>query len=145
MKQSSKEIELNHKAIDLYNIVLNIEEYPDYIPWCSKIEILDRKKNVIKANMIVDYKFFPTQEFVSKVDYNQKNKIIKTRYIQGPLKNLHTKWEFKKINENKSKIIFTLEFEFKNFIHQKLAELFYPLIEVKMMESFIKRANKLLD
>ena len=40
MKQSKKEIELNHNAIDLYNIVLNIEEYPDYIPWCTKIEIL---------------------------------------------------------------------------------------------------------
>ena len=44
MKQSQKEIELNYNASDLYNIVLDIEEYPNYIPWCSKIEIIDRQK-----------------------------------------------------------------------------------------------------
>ena len=145
MKQSFKEIELDQNAIDLYKIVLNIEEYPKYIPWCSNIEILDKKKNLIKANMTVDYKFFPTQEFISSVEFNDKNKIINTTYIKGPLKNLHTKWEFKQLAKKKSKIIFILEFEFKNFLHQKLAELFFPLIESKMMNSFIKRAKNILD
>ena len=145
MKQSNKEIELNHNANDLYNIVLNIEEYPDYIPWCTKIEILDKYKNVIKANMTVNYKFFPTQEFTSKVEFNKKNKIIKTSYIKGPLKNLHTQWKFKQLNKEKSKVIFIIEFEFKNFIHQKIAELFFPLIETKMLRSFIARVEKKLD
>jgi len=88
MKQSKKEIELNHNANDLYNIVLKIEEYPDYIPWCSNIEITERKKNEIKAIMIVNYKFFPTQKFTSKVVYNLKNKKIQTNYVEGPLKDL---------------------------------------------------------
>ena len=52
MKQSKKEIELNHNVNDLYNIVLKIEEYPNYIPWCSSIKITERKKNEIKAIMI---------------------------------------------------------------------------------------------
>ena len=65
MKQSNKVIELNHKASDLYNIVLDIEKYPDYIPWCSKIEILNRSRNQLKADMIVDYKFFPSQIFIN--------------------------------------------------------------------------------
>ncbi len=145
MKQSNKEIELNHDAIDLYLIVLDIKKYPDYIPWCNKIEILETDKNFIKANMTVNYKFFSTQDFTSRVEYNKKKMIITTTYINGPLKNLQTKWEFIQIEKKKSKIIFTLEFEFKNFVHQKLAELFFPLIEVKMMDSFIKRANEILD
>ena len=144
MKQSQKEIELNYNASDLYNIVLDIEEYPDYIPWCSKIEIINRKKNIIEANMIVNYKFFPTQKFTSKVLYNSKNKIIKTQYIDGPLKDLFTSWEFKKIEKNKTNVVFIVGFEFKNFLHQRLAELFFPLIENKMMDSFIQRAKKTL-
>tara|TARA_B110000438_G_scaffold291161_1_gene327757 strand:+ start:382 stop:819 length:438 start_codon:yes stop_codon:yes gene_type:complete len=144
MKQSQKEIELNYNASDLYNIVLDIEEYPDYIPWCSKIEIINRKKNIIEANMIVNYKFFPTQKFTSKVLYNSKNKIIKTQYIDGPLKDLFTSWEFKKIEKNKTNVVFIVGFEFKNFLHQRLAELFFPLIENKMMNSFIQRAKKTL-
>ena len=90
MRQSKKEIELNHNVNDLYNIVLKIEDYPDYIPWCSSIKITERKKNEIKAIMNVNYKFFPTQKFTSKVVYDIKNKKIKTSYIEGPLKDLFT-------------------------------------------------------
>ena len=63
MKRSKKEIKLNHKAIDLYNIVLDIEKYPDYIPWCSNVEILKKNNKEIKANMYVDTKFFSSQKF----------------------------------------------------------------------------------
>ena len=145
MKQSKKEIELNYNAKDLYNIVLKIEEYPDYIPWCSKIDIVDRKKNEIKANMFVDYKLFPTQKFTSKVIYNLRNKTIKTNYVDGPLKDLFTSWEFIELDKNKTKVIFIVGFEFKNFLHQKLAEFFFPLIETKMMNSFIERADNILN
>ena len=145
MKQSKKEIELNHNANDLYNIVLKIEEYPDYIPWCTNIKITERKKNEIKVIMFVNYKFFPTQKFTSKIIYDLKNKKIKTSYIEGPLTDLFTTWEFIQLENNKAKVIFVVGFEFNNFIHQKLAELFFPLIEVKMMNSFIERANNILN
>jgi len=145
MKQSNQEIELNHKAIDLYNIVLDVENYSEYIPWCSGVEVIEIKKNEFKANMLVDYKFFSSQKFNSKVVYDSKKLSIKTKYIDGPLKNLETQWLFKEIDGKKSKIIFTVTFEFTNFFHQKIAELFFPLIEKKMIESFIKRADDILD
>ena len=145
MKKSNQAIELKHKAIDLYKIVLDIEKYPDYIPWCSKIEILQRKKNELNAIMVVDYNFLPSQKFTSNVIFDLENLFIKTKYIDGPLKDLNTIWKFQDMKINKSKVLFSLEFEFKNFFHQKFAELFYPLIENKMLESFIKRADKILD
>ena len=145
MKQSKQEIELNYKATDLYKIVLDIEKYPDYIPWCSQIEILNKNSNEIKANMFVDYKFFPSQKFTSKVSYDFDKLQIKTKYIDGPLKDLETLWFFKNISNKRTKVFFEVEFEFKNFFHQKLAELFYPLIEKKMIESFIHRAEQILN
>ena len=54
MKETNKEIIVNHKALELYSIVLDVEKYPDYIPWCTKIEILVKGKKQMKANMIVD-------------------------------------------------------------------------------------------
>ena len=145
MKQSNQAIELKHKAIDLYKIILDIEKYPDYIPWCSKIEILQRKKNELNAIMVVDYNFLPSQKFTSNVIFDLENLFIKTKYIDGPLKNLNTIWKFQDMKINKSKVLFSLEFEFKNFFHQKFAELFYPLVEYKLIESFIKRADQILD
>lgn len=145
MKKSQKEIELNYNINDLYNIVLNIDEYPDYIPWCANTEIISRKKNEIKASMEVKYNFFPTQTFTSMVVYDFKKKMIKTNYIDGPLKDLFTSWEFIKLETNRTKVIFIVSFEFKKFAHQKLAELFFPLIEVKMMKSFVERADDILN
>tara|TARA_B110000263_G_scaffold243440_1_gene250150 strand:+ start:715 stop:1149 length:435 start_codon:yes stop_codon:yes gene_type:complete len=144
MRESKQEIESNHNAVDLFRIVLDIEKYPLYIPWCSGIEILSKKNNEIKANMFVDYKFFPSQKFTSNVIFDLEKMSIKTNYIEGPLKDLITKWEFKNLKKNKSKILFNVKFEFKNFFHQKIAELFFPLVESKMIKSFIERANQTL-
>jgi len=145
MKGINTEIILNHRAAELYSIVLDIEKYPDYIPWCKKIEILYKDKKEIKANMIVNYKLLPSQKFTSNVFFDSKSLTIKTKYIDGPLKNLNTIWNFIDLKKKQSKVIFSLEFEFSNYFHQKLAELFFPLIETKMMESFIKRADETLD
>lgn len=145
MKQSKHEIELNFNSNQLYKIVLDIEKYPDYIPWCSKVLITKKTKNEIYANMVVNYKLFPAQEFSSNVFFDNEKLIIKTKYIKGPLKDLETEWEFIKYKENKTKVLFNVKFEFKNYLHQKLAEFFYPLIEKKMIKSFIERAEQILD
>ena len=100
MKTSLKEIELNFKGLDLYKIVLDIEKYPEYIPWCSSLEIINRKKNEIRAKMVVNYKFIYSQKFTSCVFFDLKKKIIKTKYIDGPLKNLETNWEFIDLKKN---------------------------------------------
>ena len=55
MKSSKQEIIINHRAKDLYKIVLDIEKYSEYIPWCKKIIIKTRSKNDMLADMIVSY------------------------------------------------------------------------------------------
>ena len=145
MKNSKREEVISHSAIKLFNIVLDIENYPEYIPWCTKMVVNQRKKNEIFADMYVKYKFILTQKFGSHVKFNENELTIQTSYIEGPLKDLKTNWKFEEVKKNKSKIIFEVNFEFQNFIHQKLAETFYPLVENKMIDSFKKRADNLLD
>ena len=145
MKNTQREEIINHSAKRLFDIVIDIESYPEYIPWCSSMIVNERKKNEIFADMYVQYKFIIAQKFGSHVKCNKEKLTIETRYLEGPLKDLTTKWKFKKIENNKSKIIFEVNFEFKSFIHQKVAETFYPLIETKMINSFKERANSLLD
>ena len=141
MKNSQREEVVNHSAKKLFDIVIDIESYPEYIPWCKRMVVNERKKNEIYADMYVQYKFILAQKFGSHVKFNRSKLIIETNYIEGPLKNLTTNWKFKEINNNKSKIIFNVNFEFKNFIHRKVAETFYPLIENKMINSFKDRAD----
>jgi coenzyme Q-binding protein COQ10 len=104
-----------------------------------------RIKNEIFADMYVRYKFILSQKFGSHIKFDKEKLTIETNYIEGPLKDLTTNWKFESIESKKSKIIFNVNFEFKNFIHQKIAETFYPLIENKMIDSFKERAKNTLD
>ena len=145
MKSSKQEIIINHRAKDLYKIVLDIEKYSEYIPWCKKIIIKTRSKNEMLADMIVCYRYFLPQTFTSHVMFNSNKLLINTQYIKGPLKDLSTEWLFKKLEIKKTKIIFIIKFEFQRLLHQKMAELFFGLIEKKMIDSFKKRADEILD
>ncbi len=145
MKNSRREELISHSAIKLFNIVLDIDSYPEYIPWCTKMIVNKRKKNEIYADMYVKYKFILMHKFGSHIKFDKNNLTIETSYIEGPLKDLTTKWKFEEIDKKKSKIFFDVNFEFKNYLHQKIAETFYPLIEKKMIDSFKKRAGNSLD
>ena len=141
MKNSIREEIVKHPAKKLFDIVIDIESYPEYIPWCTRMVINERKGSEIYADMYVQYKFILAQKFGSYVKFNSNKLTIETQYLEGPLKDVTTNWKFEEININKSKIIFNVNFEFKNFIHQKVAETFYPLIENKMINSFKDRAD----
>ena len=145
MKSSKQEIIIYHRAKDLYKIVLDIEKYSEYIPWCKKIIIKTKSKNEMLADMIVCYRYFLPQTFTSHVMFDSNKLLINTNYIKGPLKDLSTEWLFKKLEIKKTKIIFNVKFEFQRLLHQKLAELFFGLIENKMIDSFKKRADEILD
>ena len=145
MKLSKKEINLNYNAKDLFNIVLDLEKYPEFIPWCSKMKIHSKNNKEIYADMYVFYKFILPQKFGSHVIFDKKKLLINTIYIDGPLKDLKTNWQFNKLSSSKTELIFSVRFEFKKFLHQKVAETFYPLIENTMIESFKKRADQILN
>ena len=72
MKVSKKQIIINHSAKDLYKIVLDVEKYPEFIPWCSEIRIKSKINNEILAHMLVNYKPFFPQIFTSHVSYDSK-------------------------------------------------------------------------
>jgi len=144
MQTSVREEIINHNAKQLFEIVLDLEKYPLFIPWCTSIDIHSKSKNEIFADMFVKYKFIFTQKFGSHVIFDKNKLNIKTKYTEGPLKDLQTSWIFLSLNKKKTNVKFKVNFEFKNFFHQKLAETFYPLIEKKMIESFILRADNIL-
>tara|TARA_B100001027_G_scaffold215201_1_gene188722 strand:- start:596 stop:1033 length:438 start_codon:yes stop_codon:yes gene_type:complete len=145
MKSSVREEIIEHDAKGLFDIVLDIESYPYFIPWCSAMKVRSKSEKEIYADMIVWYKYFMPQTFGSHVKFDKKKLNINTTYIEGPLKDLKTNWIFKSLKKNQTLISFTVEFEFKRFLHQRIAEAFFPLIENKMIESFKDRANEILD
>ena len=102
MKNSKREEIVSHSAKKLFNIVLDIQSYPEYIPWCTKMVVNEKKSDEIFADMYVKYKFILTQKFGSHVKFNKKELTIQTSYLEGPLKDLKTNWKFEEVKKNKS-------------------------------------------
>ena len=100
MKNSKREEIVSHSAKKLFNIVLDIQSYPEYIPWCTKMVVNEKKSDEIFADMYVKYKFILTQKFGSHVKFNKKELTIQTSYLEGPLKDLKTNWKFEEVKKN---------------------------------------------
>ena len=76
MKNSKREEIVSHSAKKLFNIVLDIQSYPEYIPWCTKMIVNEKKNDEIYADMYVKYKFILTQKFDRVENVSRTIKIL---------------------------------------------------------------------
>ena len=143
MAPSKQKKILLYNSLDLYKIVLDIEKYPEFIPWCEASRIIENKNNIIIADLLIRYKHF-NEKFRSFVKYNKNDLKISVEYTEGPLKTLFTNWKFNEINKKKTLVEFEIDFEFKFNPLQLLINNFYKVVENKMIQAFEKRAYDIL-
>ena len=131
----------------LISMVLDIEKYPEFIPWCvgSQINKKTDKGDTIEivADLTIGKNFFKNT-YKSLVIYNKEKDTIHVTNIDGPLKHLENKWFFKNVGKS-SEINFYIDFELKNKILNILMSKYFNLGIKKITEAFEKRAMDLVD
>ena len=133
------------KKKDLIDLVLDIEKYPEFIPFCYDAKIYKRKDEsdfkIIVADLTIGKGPFK-ETYKSDVKFNKKNSSIYVKNIEGPLNHLTNIWSFKEEN-NMTKVIFDIDFEIKNkFLNKIMSASFHFGLE-KIADAFQKRAEKL--
>ena len=133
------------KKIDLINMILDIEKYPEFVPWCLSGKIHSKKdlKDMIEmeADLTVGKKFL-NQTYKSHVTYyKEKDKIIVSN-IEGPLKYLKNEWQIKEVN-NQSEVSFTIDFEIKNVFYNMIMKRSFDQGLRNIADAFEKRAIQL--
>ena len=122
------------KKEQLVEMVLDIEKYPEFVPWCIEGKIYDKNESTDLITFNGDLKVGKSilnETFSSQVSYyKEKDKIIVTN-LDGPLKHLKNEWKFKEIN-NSTQLDFFIDFELKN-----------PLLNGIMKKSFELGLNKI--
>ena len=130
---------------NLITMVLDIEKYPKFIPWCLSGKIHNKivKGNNIEiiADLTIGKSFF-NETYKSFVIYDKQIDSIHVTNIDGPLKHLENKWFFKQIGNN-SQIDFHIDFELKNKILNLLMIKSFDIGLKKIANAFEKRAIKL--
>ncbi|MDA9596488.1 type II toxin-antitoxin system RatA family toxin [Candidatus Pelagibacter sp.] len=133
------------KKKDLINLVLDIEKYPEFVPFCyaAKIhETVDEKDSIkIIADLTIGKGPFK-DTYKSDVRYNKKNDSIFVTNIDGPLNHLENRWLFEQQNQN-TEISFDINFEIENKFLNIIMEKSFQFGLNKIADSFQNRANDL--
>ena len=132
---------------NLIKMVLDIEKYPEFVPWCLNGKIYNKidKGNIteIRADLTIGKSFF-NETYKSFVIYDKSTDSIHVTNIDGPLKHLENKWFFRKIGDS-SEVDFQIDFELKNKILNILMIKSFNLGLKKIADAFEKRANDLFN
>jgi coenzyme Q-binding protein COQ10 len=132
---------------NLIKMVLDIEKYPEFVPWCIKSKIYEKKEKGNKIEITADLtigKSFFNETYKSFVIYNKDSDSILVTNIYGPLKYLENKWFFKQVGK-KSEIDFQIDFELKSKFLNLLMVKSFDIGLKKIAEAFEKRAIYLFN
>ena len=130
---------------NLIKMVLDIEKYPEFVPWCLDGKIhtnIDKGKIIeITADLTIGKSFF-NETYKSFIVYKKSSDTIHVTNMEGPLKHLENKWFFSQKGKN-SEVDFHVNFELKNKILNMLMIKSFDIGLRKIAEAFEKRAMDL--
>ncbi len=146
MPSASVKKEIHCSKENLIKMVLDIERYPEFVPWCinSKVHSTNDKGNKIEivADLTIGKSFF-NQTYKSFVVYEKSLDTIFVTNMDGPLKHLENKWIFNQKGMNNIEIDFNIDFELKNKILNALMIKSFDIGLKKIANAFEKRAIEL--
>jgi len=131
-----------YTAKQMYDLVADVGEYPDFLPWCIGSRLYKQTENDFYADLIIGFKVF-RERFTSHVMLSDNK--IEIDYIKGPLSHLHNLWQFKDLDGGGSSLHFEVDFEFNNKLFQKLVGGLFTEAVHRMVMSFETRAKQLYD
>lgn len=130
-----------HEAGDMFDIVDDVESYPQFLPWCGSATVQSRSEDEVQASIEIAHrgirKSFTTRNRL------QKHKAIEMQLVDGPFKHLHGFWQFQKLGDNACKVTLDLEYEFANKLIDLAIGPVFGQIANTLVDAFCKRADEI--
>ncbi len=145
---SHKEIKiLPYTSKQIFDLVMDIETYPQFLPWCLAAKITNKNsENNLDADLVINFKGF-SQKYSSNVRSGNPTDgefLINVVAIDGPFRSLVNSWQLKNFSnqeKNSCQIEFFIDFEFRSKILGKMMEVIFAKATQKMIDAFEKRAK----
>lgn len=137
----TEKLTVPYSSDQMHDLVMDIEKYPEFLPWCLDCRILNRKDGYLYANLVIGYKLI-REWFMSRVRVAE-DKSIYVEYVNGPLRHLRNEWKFIPHVDGSCTVDFFIDFEFKNIVFEKVMGKLFGEIARRMVSSFEKRAEQI--
>ena len=145
MPRFSSKRRVHHTASQMFDLVADVERYPEFVPLCQSLKIRQRTPKddgteIIVADMTVSFKLV-RETFTSRVTLDRPNLKILVEYLKGPFSNLENRWTFEPSSETDCDVGFFLSYEFKSRMLAMLMGTMFDTAFQRFAAAFEKRAD----
>ena len=140
MKKVEKNVLVLHSAKQMFDLVDKVEDYPNFLPWYSKTEVIERKDKELKARLFMDY-MGVRQSFATHY-HNIPGSEIRMDLLEGPFKTLRGTWKFIDLGGDMCKIEFRLEYDFSNMLLSTVISPVFNHLSGTLVDAFVKEADR---
>lgn len=144
MPRHSEQRDLPYPPSLLFDVVADIERYPEFLPWCLAARIRERNDNLVVADMMIGFRGLK-ESFTSRVNLDRPELKIDVTYEDGPFKHLNNHWKFCEHNDGHCHLDFFVEFEFRSRILAAIMDMLFHKAVQRMVAAFESRAAKLYN
>ncbi len=132
---------LVHSPQQMFDLVADVERYPEFLPWCLGTRITKRDKKRLDADMLIGFRMF-RERFGSHVELDPEQHRIDVRYTHGPFRYLINHWHFLPHAEG-CEVDFSVDFEFRSRLLQKVIGVVFTEAVHRMVRAFEARAGEI--
>lgn len=141
MQSIARSALVEHSAANMYQLVCDVESYPEFLPWCQSAQVAEKSDTHQLATVSIDKRMQGVQ-FTTR-NRLQENAAIHMELVEGPFKQLAGVWTFKPLGDDACKVELSIDFEFKNRLLAKLLGPAFSKICDTMVAAFVHRADQL--
>lgn len=143
MRKIKRSAYVKHSSKEMFQLVNDIELYPEFLPWCNSTEIHESSSEIITAS--IHMKRGGLTASFTTTNRMKSYESIDLSLKDGPFNHFLGGWKFDDLGDDGSKIYFELEFEFKNKLLDTTLGPFFEDICEMMVNAFVKRADVKID
>ncbi len=135
-----KSVLIERSAAQMFDLVDRVEDYPQFLPWCSGAKVIERSAEKTVARVEINY--HGVKSHFSTENAKEYPTRMGMRLLDGPFRQLDGFWGFKPLGESACKVEFHLHYEFSNWLLEKAVGPVFNHIANTFIESFVKRAQQ---
>lgn len=139
MADVEKTVLIGYSAEQMFGLVTDVKDYPNFLPWCGGVEIYEQTETSLDAR--VDIAFKGIHQFFRTRNVQTRPTRIDMTFADGPFKSFTGFWIFTPLRADACKINFHLHYEFSSVILEKLIGPVFSMIANTFVDSFVKRAE----
>jgi ribosome-associated toxin RatA of RatAB toxin-antitoxin module len=139
MAKVEKTVLIEHAAAAMFALVDQVEDYPQFLPWCGGTQLIERTRDITLATIEIDY--HGVRQRFTTLNRKQSPEWMHIELKEGPFRHLTGHWHFKALADTACKVELLLEYEFSSKMLEKVVGPVFGYIAGTLVEAFVARAE----